>query len=78
MIAPFTVILLQINWLIGGVVVTELVFAYPGFGRMLLEASLFGDISLIEAATLVALFVATVTQLLSDVGYHVLNPQERR
>ncbi len=31
MIAPFTVMLLQINWLIGGVVVTELVFAYPGF-----------------------------------------------
>jgi peptide/nickel transport system permease protein len=78
LIAPFTVILLQINWLIGGVVVTELVFAYPGFGRMLLDASLFGDVSLIEAATLVALFVATATQLLSDVGYRVLDPQARR
>ena len=78
MIAPFTVILLQINWLIGGVVVTELVFAYPGFGRMLLDASLFGDVSLIEAATLVALFVATTTQLLSDIGYRVLDPQARR
>jgi peptide/nickel transport system permease protein len=77
MIAPFTVILLQVNWLIGGVVVTELVFAYPGFGRMLLEASLFGDISLIEAATLIALLVATATQLLSDIGYYVLNPQSR-
>lgn len=78
MIAPFTVILLQINWLISGVVVTELVFAYPGFGRMLLEASLFGDVSLIEAATLIALFVATTTQLLSDVGYRLLDPQARR
>jgi peptide/nickel transport system permease protein len=78
LIAPFTVILLQINWLIGGVVVTELVFAYPGFGRMLLDASLFGDVALIEAATLVALFVATTTQLLSDVGYRVLDPQARR
>jgi peptide/nickel transport system permease protein len=77
MIAPFTVILLQINWLIGGVVVTELVFAYPGFGRMLLDASLFGDVSLIEAATLVALFIATGTQLLSDVGYRLLDPQAR-
>ena len=77
LIAPFTVILLQINWLIGGVVVTELVFAYPGFGRMLLDASLFGDVSLIEAATLIALFVATSTQLLSDVGYRVLDPQAR-
>lgn len=78
MIAPFTVLLLQINWLIGGVVVTELVFAYPGFGRMLLDAALFGDISLIEAATLIALLVATATQLLSDIGYRVLDPQSRK
>jgi peptide/nickel transport system permease protein len=77
MIAPFTVILLQINFLISGVVVTEMVFAYPGFGRMLLEASLFGDIALIEAATLIALLVATSTQLVSDVGYMLLNPQIR-
>jgi len=77
MIAPFTVILLQINWLIGGVVVTETVFAYPGFGRMLLQASLFGDISLIEAATLIALIVAIATQLMSDVGYWLLDPQVR-
>lgn len=77
MIAPFTVILLQINWLIGGVVVTETVFAYPGFGRMLLQASLFGDFSLIEAATLIALTLAIATQLLSDVGYWLLDPQVR-
>ena len=69
MIAPFTVILLQINFLISGVVVTELVFAYPGFGRMILDASLFGDISLIEAATLIALCVAVATQFLGDLGY---------
>jgi peptide/nickel transport system permease protein len=77
MIAPFTVILLQINFLISGVVVTEMVFAYPGFGRMLLEASLFGDIALIEAATLIALTVAVATQLVSDLGYMMLNPQIR-
>jgi peptide/nickel transport system permease protein len=77
MITPFTVILLQINFLISGVVVTEMVFAYPGFGRMLLEASLFGDIALIEAATLIALVVATTTQLVSDLGYMALNPQIR-
>jgi peptide/nickel transport system permease protein len=77
MIAPFTVILLQINFLISGVVVTEMVFAYPGFGRMLLEASLFGDIALIEAATLIALVVAMTTQLVSDIGYMFLNPQIR-
>lgn len=77
MIAPFTVILLQINFLISGVVVTEMVFSYPGFGRMILEASLFGDIALIEAATLIALFVAVSTQFVSDIGYALLNPQIR-
>src|SRR4029450_968436 len=37
MINPVTVVLLQINYLISGVVVVETVFAYPGFGRMMLE-----------------------------------------
>ena len=77
MIAPFTVILLQINWLITGVVVTEVIFAYPGFGRMLLEAALFGDIALLEAATVVALTVAVTTQLIGDIGYMLLNPRIR-
>ena len=77
MIAPFTVLLLQVNFLVSGVVVTELVFAYPGFGRMLLEASLFGDITLIEAATMVTVAVAVLTQLIGDIGYMMLNPQVR-
>ena len=77
MIAPFTIILLQINFLITGVVVTEVAFAYPGFGRMLLEAALFGDIAIIEAATLVAVVIAISTQLLGDVGYMLLNPRIR-
>jgi peptide/nickel transport system permease protein len=53
------------------------VFAYPGFGRLLLEASLFGDIAVVEAATLIALVVATLTQLAGDLGYMLLNPQIR-
>jgi peptide/nickel transport system permease protein len=77
MIAPFTVLLLQLNFLISGVVVTELVFAYPGFGRLLLEASMFGDIATLEAATLVTVAVAVVTQFLGDLGYMVLNPRIR-
>lgn len=77
MIAPFTVILLQINFLITGVVVTEVVFGFPGFGRMLLDAALFGDITLVEAATMVAVFIAVSTQLIGDIGYMYLNPRIR-
>ncbi|MEX2648414.1 MAG: ABC transporter permease [Alphaproteobacteria bacterium] len=77
MIAPFTVILLQINFLITGVVVTEVVTGFPGFGRMLLDAALFGDITLVEAATMVAVLIAVSTQLVGDVGYMYLNPRIR-
>jgi peptide/nickel transport system permease protein len=77
MIAPFTVLLLQINFLISGVVVTELVFAYPGFGRLLLDASMFGDIATLEAATLITVGVAVTTQFLGDLGYMLLDPRIR-
>src|SRR5213594_1178841 len=77
MINPVTVILLQINYLITGVVVVETVFAYPGFGRMMLEAALFKDIALIEVGALVAVFVAVMTQILGDLGYMLLDPRIR-
>lgn len=77
LIAPFTVIMLQINWLLSGVIVVELLFAYKGFGTLLLEAALNGDIFVIEACTMVAVFVAVATQTIADVGYTLLNPRIR-
>ena len=77
LIAPFTVIMLQINWLLSGVIVVEFFFAYKGFGALLLEASLNQDIFLIEACAMVAVFVAVGTQMIADVGYTYLNPRIR-
>ena len=77
MIAPFTVILLQINYLITGVVVVEALFAYPGFGRMFLDAALFQDIAVIEAGAMVAVVIAVLTQIVGDFGYMLLNPRIR-
>ena len=77
LIAPFTVIMLQINWLLSGVIVVEFFYAYKGFGALLLEASLNQDIFLIEACAMVAVFVAVGTQMIADVGYTYLNPRIR-
>lgn len=77
MINPVTVMLLQINYLITGVVVVETVFAYPGFGRMMLEAALYKDIALIEVGALVAVFVAVLTQIFGDLAYLTLDPRLR-
>ena len=74
MIAPFTVIMLQINYLVAGVVVVESVFGYPGFGRMLLEGALSKDIAIVEAGTMVAVFVVVLSQVAGDFGYMLLNP----
>ncbi|MCH7888940.1 MAG: ABC transporter permease [Proteobacteria bacterium] len=77
LIAPFTVIMLQLNWLLSGVIVVEFFFAYKGFGALLLEASLNQDIFVIEACAMVAVFVAVASQTLADIGYTYLNPRIR-
>lgn len=77
LIAPFTVIMLHLNWLLSGVIVVEAFFSYKGFGKLLLNASLFGDIYVLEACTLIAVLVAVASQFLSDIGYMLLNPRIR-
>ncbi len=77
LIAPFTIIVLQLNWLLSGVVVVEVFFEYKGFGKLLLEAALFGDIYVVQACTLVAVIVAVLSQIISDIGYTFLNPRIR-
>lgn len=77
LIAPFTVMVLQLNYLLSGVIVVEVFFSYKGFGKLIYEAALFGDIYLISACTMVAVFVAVLSQFVSDVGYTLLNPRIR-
>jgi peptide/nickel transport system permease protein len=77
LITPFTVILLQLNYLVSGLVVVEMLFAYPGFGRMMLEAALAKDIAVVEAGALVAVSVTMLTQLFGDIGYMKLDPRIR-
>ena len=77
LIAPFTVIVLQINWLLSGVIVVEFFFAYRGFGALLLEASLTQDIFMLQACAMISVIVAVGTQTIADVGYGMLNPRVR-
>jgi peptide/nickel transport system permease protein len=77
LIAPFTVIMLQFPWLLNGVVITELLFNYKGFGWTLVQAAGNNDIDLLLGCSVVAVLVVLVTQLISDVGYVFLNPRIR-
>jgi peptide/nickel transport system permease protein len=75
LITPVTVIMLQIPWLLSGVIVVEVFFAYPGFGTLLYQAALNSDIYLIEACAMAGVVVVVVTQILSDIFYTLLNPR---
>lgn len=77
LIAPFTVIMLQIPWLLTGVVIVETLFNYKGFGWTLVAAVGNNDIELLLACSVVAVFVVLITQLISDIGYVFLNPRIR-
>ena len=76
-IAPVTAILLHVNWLIGGVVVVEVLFNYPGLGRLLLDAALRNDITLLMGGTMVLTFVAVATQVIADIALYLMNPRIR-
>ena len=77
LLAPITVIMLHVNWLMGGIVIVEVVFGYPGLGKYLLESALFKDINALEAGAMVLVIIAVGTQLLADIIYTFLNPRIR-
>ena len=77
LIAPFTVIMLQIPWLLNGVVIVETLFNYKGFGWTLVQAASNNDIELLLGVSVVSVVVVLFTQLISDIGYVFLNPRIR-
>ena len=77
LMAPITIIMLHVNWLIGGVVVVEAIFGYPGLGKYIYDAAIFGDINAVEAAAMLTVTIAIVTRIIGDLAYTFLNPRIR-
>jgi peptide/nickel transport system permease protein len=77
LMAPITVIMLHVNWLIGGIVVVEAIFGYPGLGNYIYNAAIFGDYKAVAAAAMLMVLVAVATRLVGDLLYTFLNPRIR-
>ncbi|MEZ5125473.1 MAG: ABC transporter permease [Thermoleophilia bacterium] len=77
LLPTITVVAIGIGWLIGGLIVTEAVYAYPGIGRLLLFAIQRRDLQLIQATALLIVVIYAVANLIADVLYAVLNPRIR-
>jgi len=68
---------LQFGFLLGGAVVVEQVFAWPGLGSYLIDAILTRDYPVIQALILLFSFQFLVVNLIVDISYGLLNPQIR-
>jgi peptide/nickel transport system permease protein len=68
---------LNLTYLIGGIVVVESVFSYPGLGKMLVDSIFVRDVPVVEATALLASAVYIVANLIADVLAMLLNPRLR-
>ncbi len=77
LVPTLNVTALNLAYLVGGVVVVEKVFAYPGFGSLLVDALQLRDLPVIEATVMLAAGVYIAANLIADVGAILLNPRLR-
>jgi peptide/nickel transport system permease protein len=68
---------LQFGALLGGAVITEVVFSWPGLGRMLLDGIMRRDYPVVQATVIVVASIYVVVTLVVDVLYHVVDPRLR-
>ncbi|WP_438313142.1 ABC transporter permease [Sporosarcina sp. FA9] len=72
-----TIISLQFAGLIGGMLITETVFSWPGLGQLLVTAINNYDMSIVQAAVFVIAIFVIIINLLTDVVYRLLDPRIR-
>ena len=72
-----TVISVQTGYLVGGLVVTETLFNYPGIGKLVLDSAVGHDLPMLQATVLLTALMYMVLALIADVLYTWLNPRIR-
>ena len=77
LISVVTVFGLQTAWLLGGVVIVEQVFAWPGMGRLMLQAVYTRDMAVVQAGVFVMALIIMGINLLVDISYSLLDPRIR-
>jgi peptide/nickel transport system permease protein len=77
LLPTIAVVATQTGYLIGGLVVIETLFNYPGMGRLIFTAATQKDFPLLEAAVLIVGIVFLIANLIADLAYSLLNPRIR-
>ncbi len=77
-IPTLNVTALNLGFLIGGVVIVEKIFTFPGFGNLLIDSIKFRDLPLVEATILIAAAFYIFANLLTDILSISFNPKLRK
>jgi peptide/nickel transport system permease protein len=77
LLPAINVVALTVAWLLGGVVVIETVFNYPGLGRLMVSAISDRDLALVQTIALIVASVYVVVNLSADVLTLLANPRLR-
>jgi peptide/nickel transport system permease protein len=72
-----TVIGLQLGFLLGGAILTETIFSWPGLGRLIVDRILFRDYPIVQGGVMVIALIFVVVNLLVDISYAFLDPRIR-
>jgi ABC-type dipeptide/oligopeptide/nickel transport system permease component len=75
MIPVITIVGIQFGRLLGGAVVTESVFAYPGIGRLVINSIQNRDYPVVQATLMLVVLVFLVTNIIVDLSYAWLDPR---
>jgi peptide/nickel transport system permease protein len=78
LIPAVTITGVHFTLLIGGTVLVELIFAYPGIGNMLYSAAINRDLPLLQGITIVFALIFVVLNILIDLSYAAINPRVRQ
>ena len=74
----YTNVMISIGGLLGGALVVETVFSYPGIGSLILEGVQSRDYNLLQGVFLVATLSVVLANMVADLSYPLLDPRARR
>jgi len=77
MLPTISVISINVGWMLGGLIIVESVFAYPGLGLSLINAVNRRDLPMLQAISLLIAATYAISNLFADLAYAWLNPRIR-
>ncbi|MGD6831798.1 ABC transporter permease [Sutcliffiella halmapala] len=75
LIPVVTITALQTSTVVGGTLITETIFSWPGLGQLLIQAVNTRDMAIVQASVFVIAFMVILMNLLADLIYKVLDPR---